>query len=824
MFKNYLKIAYRNLLKNKTYSLVNIFGLAIGMAACFFIFQYVHFESSYDRFNKNAANLYRINISYSGSFANLPMTATNHPAVGPAMKAEFPEVLGYARLVEPQLFMSASTITYTDKGSNTTSFNEQRIYIADSSFLELFTYPFAEGDASTALSQPNTVVLSETEAKKYFGKEEPVSKTVYLNQRMPLKVTGVFKDVPENSHIKFDMLVSMRTIDNNGRMFDNWMWPEFYNYVLLAPGADPKKTEAKFPAFIAEHLDSILKVYNFGCAFHLQPVTDIHLRSNYLKEPEVNGSEKEIVFLSLIGILILAIAWINYINLSTAKSMERAKEVGLRKVAGGTRIQLMGQFIIESALINLLALVLAFIMVFCCFPFFDAFIGKNMANGSSSSGLWHAPGFWPALSGIFLTGAFLVGTYPAFVLSRFKPALVLKGKFNRSNRGILLRKVLVSFQFVLSIMLIGGAIIVSRQLTFMRNQALGYNKDQVVILKAPAITDTTYFHKINLFKSELAASPSVNGVTVSSDIPGKGIIQRNSVRKASDDQSSNFVAYFMEIDDHFVQTYQMEMAAGRSFGKEDTLSVRTKNPPNPKVIINESLVKGLGFKSNEAALHEKIVFMGPSKRCEIIGVVKDYHQRSLKEVYDPILYYYPSVSGSWTYFSININTHNIRHDFASVESLYKNIFPGHPFEYFFLNEFFDQQYKGDQQFGKVFGAFTILAIFVACLGLLGLSSFAISLRTKEIAIRKVLGATVSSIIVLFSRDFVKLVCLATVIAVPIIYFMADRWLSNYAFHTHLNWFNFVLPPLLLLIISLLTVSAQSIKTAIANPAKILKTE
>ena len=821
MLQNYFKIACRNLLKKKLYSLVNIAGLAIGMAACFFVFQYVHFEKSYDQFNTNAASIYRVNISYSGSFANLPMTATNHPPVGPAMKAEFPEVLGYARLVAPSLFMNATTLSFTNTVLHTTSFNEQKIFIADPGFLALFSYPLSAGDPASALSAPNSILLSKTTAKKYFGKEDPMGKTLYLNQKSPLKVTGVFKDVPENSHIKFDMLVSFSTMDNNNQISGNWTWPEFYNYVLLAPGTDPKKLSAKFPAFIERHLGTVLKSLNFGCAFHLQPVTDIHLKSHYLKEPEVSGSENEISFLSIIGILILAIAWINYINLSTAKSMERAKEVGLRKVMGSSRLQLIGQFIMESAVLNACALLLAFLIVVCCFPFFGNFTGKQMANGSYGSELWHTAGFWPALAGILLTGAFVVGAYPAFVLSGFRPVLVLKGAFNRSAKGILLRKTLVSFQFILSILLIGGAITVSRQLYFMRNQALGYNKDEVIVIKAPAFVDSTYLNKFHLFQSALSRNPAIKAVTASSDIPGRTIIERNTIRKAGDDASKNFITYLMHIDEHFVETYHMKMAAGRSFNAMDTMSMYKPKTDYAKVIINESLARGLGFTSNEAALHEKLDFGIP---CEIIGVLKDYHQRSLKEVYDPIFYYYPAKSNDWAYVSININMQHPDNNITSVETLYKAIFPGHPFDYFFLNDYFNQQYKADQQFGKVFSAFTILAIFVACLGLLGLSGFAISLRKKEIGIRKVLGATVPGIIVLFAKDFAKLVGLASIIAIPMIYFMADRWLMNYAFHSHVNWFNLLLPPVLLLVITLLTVAMQSIKTAVANPVKSLRTE
>lgn len=826
MIRNYFKIAYRNLLKNKVFSVVNISGLAIGMAACFFIFEYVHFESSYDRFHKNAANIYRVNISFGGSFSNLPGMSTNHPALGPAMKADFPEVTGFARLVSPAIFIPASTMSYTDDKSNTVTFNEEKIYLADPSFLTMFSFPFIKGDPAKVLSDAGSIVISQTMADKYFGKENPIGKTLKLNRQLPLKVTGVFRDIPENSHIKFNMLIAFKSTGGDfvNYLSSNWGWPEFYTYVSLAPGTDPKTLEAKFPPFIEKYLGKTMKALNFQTFFHLQGITDIHLRSGKLKGPEANGSDREIYFLSIIGVFIMLIAWINYVNLSTAKSIERAKEVGLRKVVGAVRTQITWQFIMESVIINLLALCLAAIIVFVCFPYFGSFIGKNIANGSASSAIWHAPWFWMTLTGIFLAGAFAVGAYPALVLSAYKPTAVLKGNFLRSNKGIVLRKVLVSFQFILSLLLIGGAITVYRQLFFMRNGTLGYNKDQIVIVKAPPVYDSSFAFKMNSFKTQLLNNPYVNDITASTDIPGKAMTARNSVRKASEDKTHNFITYITEVDENFLKTYQMELAAGRNFVQQDTTDV-FNSPNKARLLVNERVVEALGFKNNEEAIHQDVIFpYGPVEvKGEIIGVVKNYHQRSLKDAYDPILYYYPSYN-HWSYFSINININHLQQDLSSVQNSYKSIFPGNPFEYFFLNEYFGRQYEADQRFGKVFGLFTALAIIVACLGLLGLSSFMIRVRTKEIGIRKVLGASVYSLLALFSRDFIKLVLLASLIAMPVIYFLASRWLENYAFHISLGWWIFVLPPLLMLVIALITISVQSIKSALANPVKSLRSE
>lgn len=822
MFRNYFLITFRNLLKNKVFSTVNILGLAIGMATCFFIFLYVHFELGYDRFNKNAADLYRVNISYSGSFSNLPPMATNHPAVGPALKADFPEVVDFAR-VAPPAFMGTNTVSYTNAAGGVTTFNEDRICMVDPSFLTLFTFPFILGNPANALKDDNSVVISNGIAKKYFGKEDPMGKTVSINRGTLLKITGVFADVPENSHIKFDILSSLGP---RGR--DNWGWPEFYNYVLLAPGTNPKEVEAKFPAFVNKHLGPIMKQLSFGCAFHLERVTDIHLGQGYLKEPEVTGSKREIYFLSIIGALILIVAWINYINLSTAKSIERAKEVGLRKVAGASRWQLISQFIVESAVVNLLAILLATLIVIGCFPFFSAFAGKNISGDFLSAGLLQQPKFWLILIALFAMSAFLVGAYPAFVLSHYRPASVLKGKFLQSGKGIILRKLLVSLQFLLSILLIAGTIIVYKQLFYMRNHALGYNKDRIVVIKAPADTDSLFESRIAAFQSEMLRTPSVGSVTVTADVPGKAIVDHNSVRKAADDKSHNFITYILGVNEKFATTYQIDILAGRNLMANDSANF-TLGLDNARVMVNEQVVRALGFKNNEQAIHQRIVFSygNGETNAEIIGVVKDYHQQSLKEGYDPILYIYPSRTSAWSiwkYLSIRTNTDNASQTIASAAALYKRIFPGSPFEFFFLNEFFNNQYRGDERFGRVFSLFTGLAIFVACLGLLGLSSFVSRLRIKEIGIRKVLGASVSSILILFCKDFVKLLLIVSVVAIPVSWFVSEQWLRNYAFHTGLEWYVFILPPVVLLLISLTTIIIESLKTALRNPVTAIRSE
>lgn len=819
MLKSYITIAFRNIFRNKIYSAINITGLAIGMAACFFIFLYVRFEKSYDRFHKNADRLYRVPMSYYGAASGV---ATTHPAVGPAMKAEFPEVAEFARLAKPTIFNHTSTMWYTNEKGQKKIFNEASFYIADAAFLTMFSFPFIAGSPSKALEAPSTIVISESIAKKYMGTTDALDKVMVINE-MPLKITGVFKDVPANSHVKFDMLISFATAGEKWG-YTEWGWPEFYNYVLLAPGADPKKVEARFPAFTENHLAAKMKEFNFRAKFFLQPITDIHLRSTFKDEPEPAGSERTVYFLSILGLLTLVIAWINYINLSTAKSMERAREVGLRKMAGATRGQVIAQFIFESFLVNCFALLISVALVFVFAPLFDHITGKKIMAGFLSSGLISMWKFWLVVLLIFIAGAIQVGIYPAVLLSLFKPALVLKGKFLRSNNGIVVRRILVSGQFVLSILLIAGTIIVYRQLSFMRNQQLGYNINQVAVVKSPAVFfDSTFTTKANGFKTALQQIPNIKHIAPSTEIPGKTITARNTVRKPNQDKGQGFVSDLIAIDHDFVPAYQMQLAAGDNFPYQPSGNIYSTL--KTKALVNEEMVKSLGYTSNKDILHQNILFVSyfGDITCEVVGVLKNHHQRSLKDPIRPMLYY-QNDTNIWAYFSISMTSQNAGKTLELIKAQYDKFFPGNAFESFFLDEYFNRQYLDDERFGDIFVLFTILAIFIACLGLIGLSTFAIKLRTKEIGIRKVLGATVQGIVYLFFSDFIKLVCIAAVIAIPVVYLAANKWLNNFAFHIKIGWLVFVLAPALLMLIAFITVSIQSARAALANPVKALRSE
>jgi putative ABC transport system permease protein len=818
MFRNFLLIARRNLLKNKVFSLVNILGLSIGMAACWFIFEYVHFERSYDRWHVNADRLYRVPMAFSHYISD-DNSASNYAGVGPSLKADFSQVADFGRLAPANTFGGTTMFSYTDGHGVARRFNESGFYFADPGFLRIFSFPFLEGNPATALAEASaTVVISASTAHKYFGDEDPMGKTMYL-QKAPLIVSGVFADIPENSHIHFQMLVSLPPKFG----YTGWDVPSWYTYILLSPGADQARITAGLPAFVEKYLGKELREMNLTASFSLQPLNDIHLGQAYAGEVETQGSAKMLYFLTILGVFILVIAWINYVNLSTAKSMERAREVGVRKVAGATRWQLAGQFLLESVLINGLAFLLTMVIVSVLGHSFEVFVGKGVHSAMLASGLLRQWSFWAVLAGIFILASFQVGAYPSLVISAFKPVLVLKGRFQRSAKGIFLRQGLVTFQFVLSILLIAGTFIVYRQLQYMRNQDPGYKLDQLYIVKAPGLIDSTYDQKVAAFKAELSRQSTVLGVAPTSEIPGQPIEADNGIRRIDQNDKQNSYADFLAIDRDFVPTYGVRLVAGTNLPEGEMGNwFKTKQT---RVLINETLSRQLGYANPAAAIHQYIYFHSywgdiPS---EIVGVIRDYQQQSLQTAHNPIMFY-RAIQIPPDFFTLHIDVRNLPHTLAYIKGVYERFFPGNVYESFFLDDHFARQYRADEKLDSLFGLFTGLAIFVACMGLLGLSSYMIRLRVREIGIRKVLGASVGGLLVLLARDFVRLVGVAALIALPVIYFGADRWLRNYAFHIRVGWVMLVLPPLALLVAALLTVGFQSMRAALANPVESLKTE
>ena len=805
MIKNNLKIAVRNLLRNKPFFLINTLGLAVGIAACLLILQYVSFERSYDAFHPDIDNIYRIELDSYQNGKLAFRSATSYPAIAPALKKDFPEVVETARLYDA----NSEVITY-----NNINFREDNFYYADNSVFDFFKIDFLSGDPKTALLEKNTVVLSETVARRYFGAEDPLGKTIKLGQD-PYLVKGVFADYPKNSHLELDLLFSYRT---EPEAQTSWGWYDFFTYVKLRPGTQVDQFQAKILNLVEKYNPDRFKTSGNRNELLLQPVRDIHLTSQLNQEAEANGNGKAVTVLSIIALFILVIAWINYINLATARAMDRAKEVGVRKVVGAERPQLIRQFLLESFLLNLLAAVLALLIVLVSAPYFNQLTGRPLSLRQ-----WFQPGLWLPAIAVFSLGTLLSGLYPAFLLSGFEPIVVMKGNGIVPTRhtsrlrslvgGASLRQSLIVFQFAASVLLIIGTLTVYRQLRYMQEQDLGFNVAQKLIVRGAGIRDSTYEAKANAFKQELVRTGTVSKATGSAYVPGIEILWTNSARRLDQPEAPSNSFYFTSYDYDFVEAYGIQFAAGRNFS-------RSFGEDKKGVLLNETAAKLLDFDSPEAALGHKLRIWDT---LTVVGVVKDYHQQGLQKGHSPMMI--RLLPDNANYFSLQLNTdHRPDQQVAKIKSIYATIFPGNPFDYFFLDTFFNEQYKAEQQFGRVCTLFAILAIFIACLGLFALATFMAKQRTKEIGIRKVLGASVPSLVGLLSRDFLKLVLVAIVIASPIAWFAMNRWLLDFAYHIGVPWWTFALAGTTAVGIALLTVSIQSVKAALMNPVKSLRSE
>jgi len=814
MISNYLKLAVRNLTKRKGYSFLNIAGLAIGIACCILIFQYVAYERSYDSFPKKADQIVRLRLDSYQQGKLSWKSATVYPPFGPTMKKDFPEVEDFCRLIDANMLLSND-----DKN---VKFNENKGYYADASFLSMFDVQLTKGNPKTALNGPDKLLLSEKTAKKYFGNDEPMGKK--LVYRTPsfnrtLEVTGVFKEFPPNSHLVINHLVSYVTLQSINNFYGDttnatetaWGWYDFYTYLQLRPHTDLKKFESKFPAFCNRYINNLdwAKNNNIVAEVHVLPLKDIHLYSNYNQEAEVNGNGQSVSFLFLIAFLIIGIAWINYINLATARSLERAREVGVRKVAGAIRKNLIIQFMVESFMLNLAALVLAAIIVFALTPWFNQLMGRT-----GGSDLMTGSKYWLMFAGIFIGGSILSGLYPAFILSGFKPVSVLKGLFKNSTSGYLLRKGLIIVQFGTSVVLIAGTIIVFQQVNFMRNQKLGVNIDQTLVIDgAESIPDSLYQNIFQPFKSALLQIPGIQTASASTSIMGKEIYWTNGSRRLGADAKGAVTLYNIGVDYDFIPSFDLQLKAGRNFSK-------AFKSDSAGVLLNEAAAHLLGFDDFTKSINER--FRSGGDTVTLLGIVSDYHHQGLQKAIDPMIF--RLTPNAREAYSLKLKTGNVRSTIASVQKTWSSFFPADPFNYYFLDDLFDQQYKADQRFGKVFGLFAFLAIIIACFGLLGLSAYNVLQRTKEIGIRKVLGASVQNVLYILSKDFIILVLIAFVVAIPVTWWIMHNWLQDFAYRINIQLWVFAAAGALAVLIALLTISFQALKAAVANPVKSLRTE
>lgn len=813
MFKNYLTIAWRNLCHNKSFSSLNVVGLSIGMTCCLIIFQYVTLESGFDKFHIKSEELYRVLQAYASPGEQMQTGhAYTAQSLAPAMKSEVPEIVNITRVHSENALVSPSQ-------SHEQVFEEDHALYVDASFLKMFTFPMVTGEPALATG---TVLLSEATAKKYFGtgKAEGQILDITGNTDKSYTVAGVFKDVPANSHLQFTMLLPMedllRGADYSTEPEGGWSWNNFTTYLELHPTADRSEVKRKMTAVFTRHRGEMLKQQGKIAAVNLQPLNDIHLNAEIEGAGSiVAGSYKTLYFFLVIGLITLVIALVNYINLATARALNRSREVGVRKSIGAKRNQLVAQFLYESAFTNISAMLIALVLTLILLPYVNGLAETNLSITQ-----WGEPTFLLAVAATLVTGTLLAGLYPAFVLSSFKPATVLKGRSSSVSGHLWLRKSLVVLQFTACVVMIAGTVIVINQLSYMRNLNLGLNLEHVVSIRGPRVLPENASRGAMLinFREELKKLGGVDGAALSSTLPGQGFNWNGaSLRKVTDDPSAAIQGVATYIDSAFAPLYGLKRIAGREFSqvaaREDTANAAWK------IMLNETACKSVGYKAPEEAVDE-FVMVG-DYRAQVIGVYKDFKWSSAHQAQQSIIF---GRTSSGNYISVRLSTNDLSSVIARMEEIYAKHFPGNLFQYSFVDQTFDLQYKNDQRFARLFSIFAGMSIFIACLGLFGLVAFTAQQRNKEIGVRKVLGASVTGIVALLGKDFLLLVVIGFALAIPLTLYIMNQWLTNFANRTDIGIGTFALAGLLALVIALATVSWQSIKAAVANPVKSLRSE
>ena len=806
MIRNYIKIAFRNLGKYKFISFINLFGLTIGLTCCLLILAYILNEISYDKYQPYADRTYRISRSFHNEEGIQSLhLASISPPFGPLLKNEFPEIQKITRL----LSNGNTAFVYQDK-----QFYENQVFFADENLPDVFKIDVVKGNAKKALEDPFSIMISDKLARKYFGNEDPMNKIVKLDNNLPCKVGGVFKPFPSNTHVHADVLIAFNTLKDSAiygerNLQTNWGNNSFLTYVVIPKGSDPKKLEGKFPAFLDKYYHFPDEPPGFkGSKFthlYLTALTDIHLRSHLDYEVEENGDIKRIYIFSIIALFILLIACINYMNLSTARSVLRAKEIGIRKTVGAERKEIILQFLSESVLISWFAILLAIVLTALLLPWLNKFSGLDLSMQILIK--WQI--ILPLIIAPFVVGI-LSGLYPALFMSSFEPVKVLKGLFKVSG-NISLRKALVVAQFAISIILLISTVIVFKQLRYMQQKSLGFSKDHVITM----FNTAAFGNQFESFRNELLQNPGVREVARSSRIPSGRLLDAQDVALPAGDtvKPLSVDLKFVTVDYNFVPAYGMGIAAGRNF------SNAYKTDSN-SFVINEAATKVLGWRSAQEAINKDLVYGG--QKGKVIGVVKDFHFESLHQRIPPLLF---NVNANrYNRISIKLSGANIASSLGFVEKTWKKFLPETPYDYSFLDERFAQLYQSEQRQKSIFTVFAFIAIFIACLGLFGLSAFTISQRVKEIGIRKILGADVSTIVALLSKDFLKLVLVAAVIAFPVAWFAMHKWLEDFAYRIGISLWIFLVAGIVAALIAFITISFQAVKAARANPVKNLRTE
>ncbi len=790
MIKNYLKVAWRNLVKNKVFSFINILGLTIGITICMMIFLFIMNEFSFDKFHKQGENIYRVMRGYDPAKPRVPYLSGPYAT---ALLNDYPGEIKKAVRVMP----SNGLVTF-----GTTSFNEKKLYIADADFFTLFSFPLVKGDPATALKDPGSVVLTEATAKKYFGKEDPIGKVIEIDKSKQLKVTGVAKNVPSGSHLDFDLVMPLSNYYNEN-WFKVWINNNHFVYVQLDEHANKAQLEKKFVHFMEKYMAKDMERMGARFDLALTPLRDIYFESSSAFDNVKHGDKKVVYIFLSIAVFILVIACINFMNLSTIRAVERSKEVGLRKVMGALRNHLVWQFIGESILLTFISCALSIGLLLLMMPFYNQLLGYTLSVS------WNTLPIYLFLAGVILVVGFLAGSYPAFFLSVFSPIQALKGKLRLGKGGSFFRQALVVVQFSISVLLIIGTIIIVNQMKYVKEKELGYNQEHSIIV--PIDNGEFYDHRFT-FEKEVENKTGVMSVSLMSGEPG-GFFDVHTFE--AEGQRDTWRSRTEFADFEYVKTLGLKIIAGRDF------SPQYATDTTDAVLINRTAATSLGFTPDQAIGKWIKNTVRDSARRKVVGVVEDFNFLSLKEKMDALVI---SPSEDRRVAVVKIKPGNIQSTIASIKDVYNKVAPLYPFEYNFLDQKFDTLYKADLRQQTILSIFSGLAIFIACLGLFGLASFTATKRTKEIGVRKVLGSSTENIVLLLSKDLLKPVLIATLIAIPVGFYAMNNWLQNFAYRTPLHWWIFLTAAVITFGIALFTVSVKAVKAAIANPVKSLRTE
>jgi len=799
MFKNYLTIALRNLRKHRGFAFINIAGLALGLACCLLIALYVRNELSCDRFHEKANRIYRVTAELQSPTRPQMSLAPTPPALAEALQKDVPGIEAVVRLRAYSLF-----VKYEDQ-----QFQEDNFLFADSDFCKIFTFPLSAGNPQQALREPFSVILSDASARKYFGERDPLGQTLVVEDTLQFQVTGVFAPLPANSHLQFDFIASFASLRHSALAWEFPWWSfDLYTYILLAESAAVDKVAAQIRKVAEPYIAAEEKENGMQQQYFLQPLQDIYLHSHLAHDVPRLGDVRYVYSFSAIALLILLIACMNFINLATARASQRAQEVGARKTLGAQRRQLLLQFLAEALVLAMLAMIVAVVAVAAILPEFNAFAQRDLHLD-----LLHDRQLAFALLGLTLLVGLIAGSYPALSFSRLPALAAFRQRRSTGTHAARLRGGLVVFQFAISVALIAGTLIVFRQLRYMQQSKLGFTPDQILVLPVQSVPN--FSQRYQAFLQKFRRDPAVLAASASSAVPGKTVGEIVYLPEGFNSNETQGIKT-LSVDYDFVKTYGMEIVAGRDFSPAFSTDAQAG------FVINEAAVADLGWGQPAAAIGKKIVWGWPGKAGQVIGVVKDFHQVALREKIVPMLMHIQP--GWFEYLSLKISTQDLQHTRARLERAWQDLVPNRPYEFYFMDEFYNRQYHAEERVGRLFAIFSMLAVGIACLGLFSLAAFTLEQRTKEISVRKVLGATVPNLVALLSRDFSKWVVLANLIAWPVAYTAMHKWLQDFAYHVAIEGWVFALAGGLALLIAMLTVSAQALRAACENPVAALRQE